>query len=51
MRYSPKAWAWTSVPVYRAGSAAEAAAAAKEAGQQEDPALIKGRSRGLLPRT
>ncbi|WP_221802507.1 hypothetical protein [Paenibacillus typhae] len=51
MRYSPKSWAWTSVPVYTAGSAVEAAAAAKEARREEDPALMKGRSRGLLPRT
>ncbi|KUP22716.1 hypothetical protein [Paenibacillus sp. DMB5] len=51
MRYSPKSWAWTRVPAYTAGSAAEASAAAKEARQEEDLALMKGRSRGLLPRT
>lgn len=37
--------------MYTAGSPAEAAAAAKETGSREEPALLKGRSRGLLPRT
>ncbi|WP_342562541.1 hypothetical protein NST84_23530 [Paenibacillus sp. FSL R7-0345] len=51
MRYSPKSWAWTRIPAYTAGSAVEAAAVARESGQQEDAALMKGRSQGLLPRT
>ncbi|MEK5449287.1 hypothetical protein [Paenibacillus sp. FSL R7-0331] len=51
MRYSPKSWAWSRIQACTAGSSAEAAAAAKEAGQQDDPVMLKGRSRGLLPRT
>ncbi|MEK8215770.1 MULTISPECIES: hypothetical protein [unclassified Paenibacillus] len=51
MRQSQKAWVWSVLPAYAAGSAAEAAAAAKGTVEQQETDVLKGRSRSLLPRT
>lgn len=51
MRQAQKAWVWSSIPAYTAGCSAEAAAAAKAAGDPREQMVLKGRSRSLLPRT
>ncbi|WNS43659.1 hypothetical protein [Paenibacillus sp. MMS20-IR301] len=51
MRYSQKAWTWNSIQGYTAGSMPEAFAVARAGGDEKELQILKGRSRGLLPRT